>query len=382
PRVFVRAAFRPVPMLGLGLHAGVWFPSELAPSVTPGAITPEFMAFGSIHLRVPLVLTLSAGYRVDRSAAAVPDAASWSAADRVAGGINAFHAVLLGAGGAYRVGAVEILAEWTWDLLVGDRAPSPEYSPMHVRAGLRWQPMPLRRLFASLVLDGTLSARPSVAADAPLVSIDPRVGAFLTLAIGIPFAQPSVTSTRASVSSSAAPPVAAAAETTARAALEGRVLAEDGTPVAGAVVRATPANGAPVEVTTDEQGHYGLDGLPPGTYDLSISAARRPEVHHSVTVVAGQHGTQDAALDRPFPAGQIRGLVRSFDGTPVVATIEIERIHLRQQTDARGEFECDARPGEYVVQVSAPGFHEQRRRVTVVTDGVIVLNVDLQRARP
>jgi hypothetical protein len=73
--------------------------------------------------------------------------------------------------------------------------------------------------------------------------------------------------------------------------VEGLVCAPDGSPVVGATVsvETTDCNGAPkhVEVQTDAQGHFRLDGLAPGAANVSVQAGQFRQVL-PVIVVAGQ----------------------------------------------------------------------------------------------
>ena len=87
------------------------------------------------------------------------------------------------------------------------------------------------------------------------------------------------------------------------------------------------------------------------------------------------------ALDRAERPGALRGLVRDFGGTPLRAQIAVEPGGHRAQADEAGTFELEVPPGQYEVEVSAPGFTTQRRQVTVEANGVVILNVDLRGAR-
>ena len=45
-------------------------------------------------------------------------------------GVSESHAALVGVGAAARVGRSELFADWSWDYLVGDKAPRGRLSPM------------------------------------------------------------------------------------------------------------------------------------------------------------------------------------------------------------------------------------------------------------
>lgn len=115
---------------------------------------------------------------------------------------------------------------------------------------------------------------------------------------------------------------------------------------------------------------------------------------------------EDAAAPEAPPTGALRGLVRGFDGRPVVgATITVlptdaeagetpdagtgappdgaagEPPPLEAETDADGTFDLTLAPGEHRVRITAPRFRPQSRRVTVEAGGVTILNADLRRRR-
>jgi hypothetical protein len=78
-----------------GLALGVNLPGGQAPSVDFGAVGGDLSALGTRALGA-LELTGKLGYRLDRSANAVPRAEGLSPADRVGLGVNAFDALLVG----------------------------------------------------------------------------------------------------------------------------------------------------------------------------------------------------------------------------------------------------------------------------------------------
>ncbi len=387
PRVTIRGATRVLPWLGLGLQAGLWLPSGNAPSFSLAAATPEINGLVTLApTRVPVAVSMQIGYRFDRSAASAPDAARLSAADRASLGVNEAGAMLLGVGGTVRTGRVEWLAEWTWDLLVGDRAPAVGASPMHVRAGARIQPMPERALTVTFGIDVSPSARPSLAVGAPLVEIPPRLGVFAVVTVGFPFAPvppiPSVVLARsAAATTNAASSTGPAAPVAAPGAIAGRVVDEHGTPIAGTRVVVSGPRQLEREVVCDAEGRYSIEHLPIGTYHLTVSSDRRSDLHQTVAVTGSGPVRQDVSMEPPLPAGQLRGTVHAFSGEAVAGTVSIEQLHISRRLGPTGEFEIDVAPGHYTVVIASPGYREQRRRVDVGLNGVTVLNVDLQRAR-
>jgi hypothetical protein len=82
-----------------------------------------------------------------------------------------------------------------------------------------------------------------------------------------------------------------------------------------------------------------------------------------------------------LPSGQVRGLVRAFDGKAIAARITVEPGGHQTRTDAQGFFQIDVPPGKYEVIIEAKGYAAQRRGVEVEKDGVLILNADLARGR-
>ncbi len=80
-------------------------------------------------------------------------------------------------------------------------------------------------------------------------------------------------------------------------------------------------------------------------------------------------------------SGQIRGLVRGFDGRALAAHVQIEPGARNEHAGADGVFSVDVPPGRYRVKVYLDGYQSQERVVDVGKNGVMVLNVDLQRGR-
>jgi hypothetical protein len=80
-------------------------------------------------------------------------------------------------------------------------------------------------------------------------------------------------------------------------------------------------------------------------------------------------------------SGQIRGLVRGFDGRALRARVQIEPGGRTERAGADGVFSVDVAPGTYRVRIELDGYQSQERAVKVDKNGVMVLNVDLQRSR-
>ena len=60
------------------------------------------------------------------------------------------------------------------------------------------------------------------------------------------------------------------------------------------------------------------------------------------------------------------------------ASIRVEPLGIEVSSDGEGTFRVDVPPGGYDVVLRAKGYTEQRRKIVVDRDGVVLLNVDLR----
>ncbi|HUP44915.1 MAG TPA: TonB-dependent receptor, partial [Thermoanaerobaculia bacterium] len=72
--------------------------------------------------------------------------------------------------------------------------------------------------------------------------------------------------------------------------IRGRVTRENGTPIGGVIVQALGTNRAAL---TDSNGHYLLEGVPPGTYTLNFSAGEHTATEPNVVVPDGGTAQRD-----------------------------------------------------------------------------------------
>jgi hypothetical protein len=79
--------------------------------------------------------------------------------------------------------------------------------------------------------------------------------------------------------------------------------------------------------------------------------------------------------------GQIQGNIRSFDGTPLQATVTVYPGNHKASTNAEGAFELNLKPGRYTVRLRAYGYNSQNRAVVVHENGVTVLNAELRKKK-
>lgn len=318
PTLLVRAG-RTFGSLRLGAELGWTIPGEDAPSFVLGASVLDASVLAAFApTDAGLVVALRAGYRLDGSAGAIEKPDRLRAGDRLAIGLSDFDAILIGAGLSWRSGEVEVLGEATWDLLVGEEAPSPSQSPIRLTAGARWHTSDALAL--EVLGEVSPSGRPEVGGNLPLVPVEPRAAVWLGLRWTMPFEPPP----------------------------------EDGGVGAAEAESAGEDEGDAAEAEPEAQGQVDQPAEP--------EAPAEPE-------------------EPALPPGQIRGLVRSFTGEPLQARVVVEPLGTEVQTDADGMFTVDVPPGRYEVRIEATSHREQVRRVTVEENGVTILNADLRRSR-
>jgi hypothetical protein len=270
-----------------------------------------------------------------------------------------------------------VLGEVSGDLLIGKAAPPLGQSPLRATLGVR------QFLTPGLSLEGLcdlgLSSRPSIAPTAPLIPIEPR---FVAL-IGLRYRFGETPVPIAPVANPLPPPPApppVEAPKPVDTDVEVAVTDDQGGPVKDAKVE-VDMGGKPIPLRPDEEGRYRASHVPLGKGKLTIQAPGRKPVEQTIELGSRAPVHVDIRTEPVLPSGQVRGLVRSFDGKAVAAKISVEPGGLQGHTDAQGFFQIDVPPGHYDVAIEAKGYRVQRRSITVEKDGVLILNADLARGR-
>jgi hypothetical protein len=367
--------------VGAGVGAGFVRGVSTARSLANPALDLHLLA-AFLPRQRPFSLGMMAGFRYDLSARAVGDPESYRAGDRLALGLSEFNAVPLGVGGRYRFGATELIAEISGDILVGAGAPGFAESPSRATAGARhW----LGDMLAlRVVTDTALSARPATGPSDPLSPIEPRFQVLVGMAYNVLDWAPASEEVPAPPPlHRPAPPPEAPKEVVppAVASLQVNVTTLEGHALSDAVVEVMLGT-TPVAVPHDHLQSYRVSELGVGDGTLRVSAARLKTHTQSIQLRAGAPLVIDVQLQPEPPAGQLRGLVRSFGGKGLQARVRIEPLGTELATDERGTFLADVPPGRYVIVIHAPGHQSQRRQVEVTPDGVVILNADLPKAGP
>lgn len=369
--------------LWLGVELGAWFPGRQAPSFPAEATTLDGRLQLAYHTRGSLWTWLgSAGARWDNSAQAAPDLTRLRVGDRVALGLSSSSSVLVALGAAWQLQPrVQVFAELSGDVLVGARAPSFAASPLRAAVGARYALS--STLTAELTPMVSLSSRPAVDATAALVPIEPRMVILLGLSYTLPLT--------AAASSRADRPKPAAAVSTPKLPpvtdLTGQITDERGEALPDVRVTLTTVSGVEHTSLTDYNGSYHFSAIALGDAQLETQAVGFKTQNWTVTLVADTAASQQPAraLVPAANTGLLRGLIRSFDSSPLRAKLTVKNARGKVvQTGASnddGTVELELAPGKYTITVEAAGHRNHTQAIQVQGNGVSVLNADLRKKK-
>jgi hypothetical protein len=393
PRFIVRANEALGRAFALGAEFRLWVPGAEAPSLRPDASTLDAQVLATYAPPGSgFALAFNGGYRLDHSAN-VLDAKERRVirrGDLLSLHLSDFDAVLVGIGASKRFGKghsrasrFEGFGEATWDILLGKEAPSAISSPLRAGIGARYHLNEDSESFGALELEARTevlcSEHLSNGPATTLVPIDPR----FAFALGAKFT-PSFGKAPARPETGAPPPSTVAPAAHAARAIRGRLTDEAGGAVPNARVSVTPIDG---DDGTERTVEANADG------SFAVTEMRAGRAHLVATAPGYEEASTDVTLDAPdVPAevsvqigmkkvvkrGQLRGLVRSFDGKALAATVRVEPLGIETKTDSDGLFRLDVPVGSYEVVIEATGHSGQRRPVSVEENGVTVLNADLR----
>jgi len=364
-----RLAFRSG-ALGYGVEASAWLPggADIGSSFSALSADGRLLVSGQGE---SVVVAGYAGYRLDRSAEAAGDAARLRLGDRSALGASDYDALLAGLGVGFAVGRTLLFGEASAQLLLG--SPQLAASPLWLSVGAR-RPIGATGLSAELSLDGLLSARPD-ASGTELFPLEPRV----TLNVGLRYRFGEQHAPSAPKAPAPPQPVTPAPVPVVKpTSVELELLDDRGQPLPRARAVVTQ-DGTETPLVETSPGHYRLDNARPGRAHLRVQAEGFQPIERDIDVRTGTSARVDVRVEQALPAGQVRGLVRSFRGKPLAASIHLEPGGSQTKTDAEGFFQLDVPPGEYEVVIESPGYQPQRRKAKVDQQGVVIVNADLSQ---
>lgn len=117
-------------------------------------------------------------------------------------------------------------------------------------------------------------------------------------------------------------------------------------------------------ITADADGRYSV-AVPAGRYQVIVEAFGYETAKVSgVEVFTGFITLRDITLRRA-PTGTVVGHVESFNGEPVIATIEVLGTPVRVQTDGKASYRLELPAGTYTLRATATGFRAATAEVTV-----------------
>ncbi len=380
PRFGARATYAFNDDLGVGLDMRMGIPGSSAPSFDFGTLALDTTVIATYRFLDAFYVGTRMGFRYDRSAQSIDNPGALRQGDRIAIGMSEYNAVLFALALAYQRGPLELLIDYSLDLLVGAGAPPFAQSPSRINMGARYA------VLSALQVEGGVevvpSSRPPSAPTDPLVPIEPRLSILLGIRYVLPIWQKVVEDSSTGGASAAKEAVA----DTQSVALALAVVASDGDrPVSAAVTLETANDSGESEqvaynLETGSDGTLTLSELSPGSYKLSVAASGF-ETSSQIITLDSQPSLRELriALEAKTPPGQMRGVIRSFRGAALNAEVKVFPGDHALSTDEHGEFSIDLDPGEYTVEINASGYRPQTRSVVLEENGVTILNIDLRK---
>jgi hypothetical protein len=383
PRVYARAGYAIDPEWSIGGEVLGWFPGSEAPSFVAAATSLDARLLAAYQpLAQPFSLFASAGARLDNSSELATARARTRPSDLMTLGLSDSNAILAALGALFRVDPLwQVFGELSGDFLVGGKAPRFSDSPLRVAGGARWQVSEHIQAEGSAVL--ALSTRPSLRPEAPWVPIEPR----LLILVGLSYSWSPFSPKAAPAPKPEATPEQIKPEAEKQApklaSLQGAIIDDHGQPVPDVRVTLVAADGTQLEAISDGDGKYLFERVPYGPAQLEARAVGFAKQTWQADVNGPQiNAGAPTALEQAVAVGVLRGLVRSFDSTPLVARVSISDMKGKprqaRESGADGRFEFELPPGQYKVSIEAAGFKKHSQSIRIKGNGVSVLNADMQ----
>lgn len=383
PRILIRSGYSLNRSFQLGVELGLWIPGNSAPSIDLEASTLDSKLLFAWLSDIGLTLTSQAGFRWDNSRKSAPPLDRIRPGDRISLGVSDFNALLLGFGASYRLSKVELIGEVTWDVLIGDGAPTILRSPLRVNAGVR---VPLVSFLSAEFMTETLLSKRlrNEESDDIIIPIEPRFSAMTGLRFSFDFdTSDSSSSALPAKKSKAVPLPLGPKKVLEQATVQGSVVDEKEQPITSARVQ-VQIDDKTFETTTDTKGTYRIENVPLGKGQMKVSAEGFDENEWTTDIDSKLSIQEPTILIKTISeavTGQLRGLVRSFGGNPLRATISIKPLGKKVSTDKNGQFQTDVPPGNYRIEIRSYGYRTQRIKVKVSQNGVSIVNADMRKKR-
>ncbi len=353
-----RYGWRATQSLHLGADLGATFPGSEHPGDSLKSPAVDLRAIASWGPPNGVRFSGFAGYRIDRTSGVGANADRYRPGDRLALGLSDFNAALLGIGVVVPVQQFELLGEVTGDMLVGANAPKASQSPIRIDLGLRRALS--SDLQAAFLAEVSPSSRPNITPGSPLIPVEPRFTVLLGLRYRIwhqreqqtmPIAaSPGVAETP----KPARKPEPAAAPAPLDAAMKGHakltvdVFDGAGHPLSDATVTLTTSAGSSV-LDFESGATFDKNELSAGHAHLVVHAALMRDWEQDVELTDDSPAQLRVTMTAIDSSGQIRGLVRAFDGRGLAAHIHVNPLGYDALANVSGAFSVDVLPGQYQV---------------------------------
>jgi hypothetical protein len=135
--------------------------------------------------------------------------------------------------------------------------------------------------------------------------------------------------------------------------------------------------GTQAEATKSKPAVHRLDETS-GTISVAVDG-KKPGGATIAKLDEGTTTVPPIRLEPVLPPGQLRGVVHSLPAGRAVEKAIVTVGTTKVETAADGTFELSLPPGNYKVNIKAPGFAPQDLDITIEVGSVIIKNIDLHK---
>lgn len=158
--------------------------------------------------------------------------------------------------------------------------------------------------------------------------------------------------------------------------LRGLVVGNGSRPIPGAQV----ALAGREPLVTSADGSFALEDLPPGSLEVTVTAAGFKARAESVTIAAGEELKLTVTLAAPSGPGRIRGLAFAGPGRQPLASVTVEGPSGTITSAADGSFVLEGvGPGPVALKASARGYQAAEEVVSVPPEGEAAVELTLNK---